>query len=353
MDGITYSVPNIKDLASDYGVTMRKDLVEKYNIDINAIKNLDDLEKVFKTIKDNEPNVIPTVKYAQSIIDSYVLAYMDTLGDGFGVLPNYDNDLKVVNWFETPEYEQLLNKMRSWYLAGYIAKDAATDTATKYDLMRAGKAFSWLSHLKPGVEQQESRSAGTEMVSVRLLPAATATTKITGSGWSIARNSENPERTMMFLDLLYTDQELQNLFSWGIEGKHYVKTSDTTIDFPAGVDASNSGYNLQQGYMFGNQFLSYTFKGDDPELWNQMSAFNKGALISKAMGFNFNAEPVKTEVASVTNVQNQYKIALETGTVDPAKILPEFIKQLKAAGIDKIISEKQRQLDEWAEKNNK
>lgn len=351
VDGKTYSVPNIKDLASDYGVTMRKDLVDKYNIDINAIKSLDDLDAVFKTIHDNEPNVIPTVKYASSIIDSYALSFMDALGDGFGVLPNYDNDLKVVNWYETPEYEQLLNKVRSWYLEGYIAKDAATDTATKYDLVKAGKAFSWLSHMKPGIEQQESRSAGTEMVSVHLLPASSSTTKITGSGWSITRSSKNPERTMMFLDLMYTDKDLHNLLSWGIEGTHYVKTSDTTIDFPSGVDSSNSGYNLQQGYMFGNQFLSYVFNGDSPDLWNHMSEFNKGALISKAMGFNFNSEPVKTEVAAVTNVQNQYKVALETGSVDPEKILPEFIKQLKAAGIDKIIAEKQQQLDEWAKNN--
>ncbi|MGO4497183.1 ABC transporter substrate-binding protein [Paenibacillus sp. 2RAB27] len=350
VNGKIYGLPNIKDLASDYGITMRKDLVEKYKIDVNSIKTLDDLDAVFKLIKDNEPGVTPAVKYASSIIDSYVAALMDSLGNGFGVLPKHDNGLKVVNWFETKEYENLLKLVRRWYLAGYIAKDAATDTETKYNLVKAGRGFSWLSQMKPGIEQQESRSTGKEMVSVRLSQPITTTDKITGSAWSITQSSENPERAMMLLDLLYTNKDLQNLFSWGVEGKHYVKKGDV-IDFPAGVDASNSGYNLQQGYMFGNQFLSYIWNGDEPQLWDKMSKFNKSAVVSKALGFSFDAEPVKTEIAAVTNVQNQFKIALETGMVDPETKLPEFNKQLKAAGLDKIIAEKQKQLDEWAKSN--
>lgn len=86
IDGKIYAVPSIRDLAADYGITMRKDLVEKYNIDTAAIKSLDDLDAVFKTIKDNEPDMIPTVKYGTSILDIYVLSYFDNLGEGFGVL---------------------------------------------------------------------------------------------------------------------------------------------------------------------------------------------------------------------------------------------------------------------------
>lgn len=348
IDGKIYAVPSIRDLAADYGITMRKDLVEKYNIDTAAIKSLDDLDAVFKTIKDNEPDMIPTVKYGTSILDIYVLSYFDNLGEGFGVLPGYDNDLKVVNMYETPEYAEMLNTVRRWNQAGYIAKDAATSTETQYNLVKSGKAFSFISHMKPGIETQESRSTGKEMVSVHFRPAATATYNITSIMWSIARNSKDPERAMMLLNMMYTDKDFINLLDYGIENKHYVKVSDNVIDYPQGVDATNSGYNLQMGWMFGNQSLSHIWNGDDPELWNQLAEFNRNAVKSKALGFTFNADAVKTEIAAVTNVQNQYKIALETGTVDPVSKLPEFNKQLKAAGIDKIIAEKQKQLDAWA-----
>ncbi|CAM4121503.1 hypothetical protein L1N85_06055 [Paenibacillus alkaliterrae] len=67
------------------------------------------MDAVFQTIKQNEPGIIPTVKYGYSIIDTYSGSYFDNLGDGFGVLPGYDNGLKVVNMYETPEYAELLN----------------------------------------------------------------------------------------------------------------------------------------------------------------------------------------------------------------------------------------------------
>lgn len=60
---------------------------------------------------------------------------------------------------------------------------------------------------------------------------------------------------------------------------------------------------------------------------------------------------VKTEVAAVQAVLDQYRLPLENGVIDPDENLPKFINALKEAGIDTVIAEKQRQLDEWAEKN--
>ena len=38
-----------------------KKLVDKYKLDINGVKTLEDMEAMFQTIKDNEPDVIPIV----------------------------------------------------------------------------------------------------------------------------------------------------------------------------------------------------------------------------------------------------------------------------------------------------
>ena len=45
------------------------------------------------------------------------------------------------------------------------------------------------------------------------------------------------------------------------------------------------------------------------------------------------------------NVCNKYQAGLETGTLDPETYLPEFIQALKDAGLEKVIAEKQAQLD--------
>ena len=140
---------------------------------------------------------------------------------------------------------------------------------------------------------------------------------------------------MRFLNLLYTDAELINLFDWGIEGTHYVKTEDGHITYPEGVDSENSGYSLGLGWIFGNQYLSYVWEGDDLDLYDQLKEFV------------YDSNNVKTEVAAVSNVLNEYRAGLEFGVMDPETTLPEFLGALDAAGINTIIEEKQRQLDEW------
>jgi putative aldouronate transport system substrate-binding protein len=346
--GKIYAVPTVRDFAANNGLTMRKDLVDKYQIDVSKIKTLDDVEAVLKLVKSKEPDVSPLIpgNIGRTMLDSY--RTFDTLGDSMGVLPGFDNDMKVVNLYETPDYAQFVKKMRSWYTAGLIMKDSATNKTSQFDLLRSSRGFAYFSNMKPGFEQQESKSSGVPVVTASLLQPASTTTNVTNIMWGIPVNSKVPDKAMEFLNLMYTSKEIINLFDWGVAGQHYVVKSDNVIEFPQGIDAKTSGYSLNMGYLFGNQFLSYVFNGDDPKIWEKMDQFNKSALKSKALGFTFDASGVKAEYAAVSNVVTQFKLPLETGSVDPEAILPEFISKLKAAGIDKIIAEKQKQLDEWA-----
>ncbi len=66
----------------------------------------------------------------------------------------------------------------------------------------------------------------------------------------------------------------------------------------------------------------------------------------QAMGFTFDAS-VRTEYAACASAVAQYNDALMCGAIDPATALPEFNKALKAAGLEKIIAEKQAQFDAW------
>jgi putative aldouronate transport system substrate-binding protein len=351
IDGKIYGVPNVKNYGGRTGIIMRKDLVEKYNIDVASIKTLDDVESVFKTIKDNEPGIFPLASNITSPLVSYQT--YDKLGErsGLGVLPNFDNGLKVENYFESQEYADLLNRMHKWFKAGYISKDAATSQTSAFELVKANRAFAYIEKFKPGFVEQETRKIGTEMVWANLLPEAyTTTDDVLLSLWTISQNSENPERAMMFLDLMYSDKNITNLLMWGIEGKHYVKVSDNVIDYPSGVDATSVGYS-NVNWIVGNSFLTYTFKGDDPDLWNKTKEFNEQTIKSKALGFAFNSEPVKNEITALNNVTLQFQKVLETGSVDPSEKLPDFIAKLKSAGIDKVIAEKQKQLDAWAATN--
>ena len=53
------------------------------------------------------------------------------------------------------------------------------------------------------------------------------------------------------------------------------------------------------------------------------------------------------EITACQNVKSKYANGLELGALDPNEALPKFIDELKAAGIDTIVKEKQAQLDAW------
>ena len=100
-------------------------------------------------------------------------------------------------------------------------------------------------------------------------------------------------------------------------------------------------------YMMGNEYISYVMTPNAIDIWDQTKAFNESITLSKAMGFSYDATAVRNEVTELTNVCDQYRMSLETGAVDPETALPEFLAKLEAAGIDKVMAEKQTQLDAW------
>lgn len=349
-NGKLYGIPPVKNFAGGFGYMMRKDLADKYKIDPAKIKSLDDVEAVLKLIKQKEPDLIPLVPpnvraspFAPTVYNAY-----DTLGNNGGVLMNRGASLKVENWFESAEYRKLLERMHKWNEAGYTMKGAATNTDPISTIIKTGKAFSYLANTKAGFAAQETIKNGVEMVMADIMPGFACTDNCNGWLWSITRNSKNPQKAMEMLNLLYTDPAVSTLLIDGIEGKHYVKGADGLVDFPAGIDASNSPYYYNSPWLFPNQTITPVWTGFPPSYWKDLLAYNESAKKSKAIGFVFDPTPVKSQVTAISNVIEQYSLGLEYGDMDPAVKLPEYQAKLKRAGIDKVIAEKQRQLDEWA-----
>ncbi|BBI36586.1 ABC transporter substrate-binding protein [Cohnella abietis] len=354
INGKTYGIPSIRDFASYPTILMRTDLLKESNLDVSEVKSLEDMEPIFKAIKEKHPeiNLLGKASGGGSIAYPLLMTTIDPLGDMIGVLTDTEN-LKVVNLYESEEYLKFVTTLRKWFMTGYIPKDISTSTQTGRDYIKANIGFATPNKGKPGITTQTGNWTGKELTQVKLASAKMNTLSVTNAMLAITANSKDPERAMMFLNLLYSDKQIINLLHWGIEGKHYEVKENGTIDFPSGTDGKSSGYNLRQGWMFGNQLLAYPWATDSPDIWQQMDEFNKGAQKSAALGFMYNPEPVKTELAAIQNVIQQYTMALETGTLDPTAYLSKFNEALKKAGIDKVIAEKQKQLDDWAANKTK
>lgn len=352
LDGKQYGITTVRDYPREYGGwLMRKDILEKHNIDVSGVDSYEKLTEVFAAIKAKEPEmiIVSPGNTGQSFLNHN--AIIDNLPGGnsdyHGVLLNYGQELKVENLYSSEWYRYYLDTVRKWFLAGYMSPDVANTTEAGLDLIKAGNVFATSCVGKPGIVEQSEMSAGRELVYVQTLETFTSTAAPILWQWFIPENSTSPEAAMKFYNEMYTNPDVMNLLSWGIEGQHYAQKGDGMIGFPEGVTAGTSGYNLNMTWQWGNEFIAHVWEAD-ADLWKQTAEFNKTGKVSKALGFVFNPEPVSAEVAAVTSVVNEYYRALELGVVDPDEVLPEMLKRMDTAGLPVIMKEKQRQLDEWA-----
>lgn len=275
IEGFVYGVPNQIERGSIPAVFMRKDLVEKYNIDTSQIKEPKDLESVFETVKAGEPDM--TMLYSINDGDTPVTRLFrgDNLSDNnyLGVLMDQTNSTKLENFFATDWFKDTTTMLYNWYQKGYISQDAGTNTENWRTVCKAGNLFSLFFAYHPGtpVEFESSTGYDFEIVPFYNEPIINSSS-YNGVTFSIAQNSENPEKTMEVLDYIYGSSEIMNLLNWGEQDKDYVieDADNGIINFPEGITSDNAGYNLNLGWELPNQFIAYKWTGSDPQLWEKM-----------------------------------------------------------------------------------
>lgn len=349
VNGKIYAVPSNKEKAHGIGFVMRKDILDETGTSIEDIKSLDDLHDVLLKVKELHPELYPVVTNYGALFNSLPV---DSLGDSnnLGVLvdPYNDTSLTVENLYASDFYKELCETMYQWNKDGLIMPDGSTNSEGAKQLIKAGKGFGQFNNMQPGMEIERSIACGTEMVCWEYKEPISMTSDV-AYGMCISENSGDPERAMALLELMYTDPEVSNLVINGIEGRHYtiIDSENHIIDYPEGKDISNVGYS-RYPYGWPNQQISMIWNGYSTDIWDQTKAFNENAKQSPAKGFIFDSSQVLNEITACTNVVGKYNNALLCGSLNPDEVLQNFINELEDSGIDRIIKEKQSQLDEWS-----
>ena len=273
-----------------------------------------------------------------------------------GVIRPGKNSVQVVIGtkvqFVADEFKKLCEYAYEWNQAGYVLEDATTTQETHLTYMQNNRTAGFFIKGEEGQAEQITTGTGVEVECIKILKPYIKTTDVNSIGFAISPTSEHPEAAMKFLNEMYTNPDVVNLLDWGIEGVHYEKQDDGTIDFPEGVDANTTTYGLNMDWFFGNQFLSYIWgKGRDTTIYSRLEENNKNSEFSPVMGFSFDSTAVSSEVAAITNVINQYLPGLSCGSLNPDTEMDAFLEALDDAGMQTVIEEKQKQLDAWKAEN--
>lgn len=349
VNGEIYGAINYQTLVQWKGFQAQKSLVDKYNFDYKNVKTLEDLEPFMKAVMENEDTVSPiAITKLWSIPLQDMTTDIDDYFDSYSgnIVRFGDDSYKVSSIYETDEFMKYIKTMRSWYLDGYIRKDASSLGNPNKDV-RAGKYAMWPATIKPGGDAEFQNKFGIEVVSIPIAQPTSINKSVLAGLQAISRTSANPERAAMFLEEVNTNPELYNLLSFGIEGKHYNKVDDVTIE-----KIDGGGYWSGIAWEFGNQFNAFYVKGQEPGLWEETIKLNEDATASPLLGFNIDFSGVSAITANLKSVTDEYQAGLTTGTLDPDEYYPIFMEKLKEADPEgEVLAEIQKQLDAWVAEN--
>ena len=170
------------------------------------------------------------------------------------------------------------------------------------------------------------------------------------NAWMVNSGSEAPSAACKFLNLLYTDEYVDNLLVYGEEGVDYVLNEDGCAVAPEGyTDLNSVAYTNNMNYYFwGNKWLTYPVVGGlTGEEKEKNMEQNYTGEHSKYYGFLYDYSAEQAEYTACLNIVEEYKKALWVGAVDVEETLDEMTKRLEAAGMNKLIESKQEQLDKW------
>ena len=344
INGKLYGIPANKEVGQQLGWAYNAKMAKELGIDMTNVKTLEDLEPVLEKVKKEKPELKMPMASGSAFFPYMPYDYL--LGEGlpFGIALEGDTT-KVVNIYEQEDVKNTLKTLRRYYQKGLIHAQAATDT-DPHD-MKVENWFVRKEQYAPGAIETWSQGAGYEIGYTPMHEPLTINNSVTGSVMSISASSKNPEKAMEFLNLLNTDEYLRNLIDKGIEGEHYTSNDDGTI---SKTDKSNL-YTMPS-WALGNVFNLKPWDTDPKDKIDQFKKFNESAKASPTLGFYPDTSNISTQIATLANVVQEFKAPLFTGSVDTDKYLNELNKKLKASGLDDVISEIQKQYDEWMKTKN-
>jgi len=356
VNGKIYGIPNLQMQYQSNAFMYREDLRKKYGCE--PVTDLATMDAYLQAIKENEPQMLatddqPGFFFYMAYEGSEKYQRLDGHNMNFVVDP--DNPRKVMLGYETPEYLEYLKMAKDWADKGYWSSSVLSSQEWGVNSVINGKAaasfmetFPWYSWHPDYVKQQNPdwEIKFLEWCALGEEPYVVAT-PATENMMAIAQNAQNPERALMVLNLIQTDEEVWRLCRYGLEGINYELTADGKVDttkidpdterfeyFPLDLIA-NDNFELVPVDRWAEYDEQYQVILDKARKTDPLSGFAPDFTGSIAAQYN-----------AVNQVRTEYAMPLLCGLTDDVDAdYADLMKRLEAAGIEECRAEIERQVN--------
>jgi hypothetical protein len=264
---------------------------------------------------------------------------------------------------ETDLLVEFVRLMKEWDEIGVWPTDVLNNTSMtedmNADMYRIGQVAAVQKHtemwtglvsaLPQNTIYQENPDADTGFFYFGEEQGNVVELSITHGAMAVSAGSENPGRALMVYDLLRNDPECHMLFCQGVEGVSYEVTEDGLMTKPEGFNADTQNINGITNFWWG--------RNDDILLrnaqnnWEKIDAlyaeYDKVKIPYPYGQFIVNTDEIQSYIQNITEIHTNYMKQIcygkYSGTAE--EIVAEYQNALKAAGIDTVTEELQRQMD--------
>ena len=279
--------------------------------------------------------------------------------NNIGIARSSDNKWVAIDGVTCEEKRVMAQKYAEFYEKGYFRSDIASVDQSTLKFVEDGvynaNTVVFYTHTlyNENMEITKEKAAGVDLTFFYREKYAEL-----GKGESTAMAvpycADDPERAIMVLNALYTVPELYQLLIYGIEGEHYVDNGDGTITTPYGAEGTDdSDYGVKR-WIIGTCLNSLVTQNDVPGYYEGLLEAQQTAKANPFATFKFDKTNVSDICTALTAIDKKYSnlVDLAGAGADCEKELDNWIAERKAAGVDKVLEEYQRQIDAFIEANN-
>lgn len=347
VDGKLYGIPVEQMFPKTFGFNTRADLVEKYDIDLDAIDSYDDLTPIFEKVVAGEGEGF----YAfggKMAANAELFGYDPLVTSGSYTLLAVkmdDPERKIVNFYATPEYREYVKLRRQWHDAGLT--DPNPMNRDQY--LAAVTAGTVGFNLDSAQDRPTHRTfQGRPFQPKRMAPLVLTTAAMNASMWTVSADSEHPVEVLKLIDLLHSDPEVINTLALGVEGVNWQwNEAGTLVEL---LDKASYWPNIK--WVWGKSFLIHPQKESDIPDDEEARRMNEEATPSVMLGFAFDITPVENEMAALGSTVPNLE-ALESGRAeDVDAFLDQHLATMESVGLPRVQEELQRQIDAWVATQN-
>lgn len=356
IEGELYTIPNNYTEYTTYGISYREDLRKKY--DLPVPDSMENLEAYMAGVKENEPDMqILNPQCAEYLVKlDRALAY-----DKYGLQIPYNDVHDIQNYWGSDQQIADYKKLKEWVDAGYWPVDAigssSQDPLVDFEsgqtaLLLGGNNFSKYLNSKVKMAEQNPEWEIAYVDNTKFngvtYPAAPY-----HNGIAIPTNSLNPERAMMAISLLYTDEELNHLLMYGIEGEHY--TIDENGYYVEAENNAAYGYEASNAWNFRNTalMLERSSQQELSDYYKEMDAVASQTVtpyVNHEEGFNCVITENTVAETTINALTQEYLTPLEYGMVEDIEgQVAAFMEKAEEVGLSDLQDEVITQWNEYLE----